>query len=121
VLTFVRTDNEGSIQSGRRFFDSMALDRLAVLTRHGRDFLTPQEYARAYRQTRGTYYDRLADGVLKRKGAAYWKYHREGLAEIGARVERGRLWAHVAAEVARMAANPGRSLKALVRSLRSHR
>jgi hypothetical protein len=118
ILTFVRTDNE-SILSGRRAFDPMALDRMAALTRHGRDFLTPEEYARVYRRTRGHYYDRLADGVLQRQGAAYWKYHRDGLAELGSRLELGRLWAHVAAEVARMAANPGRSLKALVRSLGS--
>jgi glycosyltransferase involved in cell wall biosynthesis len=116
ILTFVRTDNE-SILSGRRAFDPMALDRLAALTRHGRDFLSAEEYAWVYRRTRDHYYDRLAAGALQRQGAAYWKYHRDGLAELGLQLERGRLWTHVAAEVARMVANPGRSLKALVRSL----
>jgi glycosyltransferase involved in cell wall biosynthesis len=118
ILTFVRTDNEGSIQSGRRYFDAMALDRLAVLTRHGRSFLNPDEYRHVYRRTRSHYYSCLAVAVLRRKTSKYWEFHRSGLAELGARLERGRLARHVGLEIARLVANPGQTLMALLRSQR---
>ncbi|HEX7050955.1 MAG TPA: glycosyltransferase family 2 protein [Longimicrobiales bacterium] len=121
VLTFVRTENEGSIQSGRRGFDVMALDRLAVLHRHGRHFLDPAEYRRALRKTRANYYERLAQGLLRRKGDRFWEFHETSLAKLGMRLERGRLWRHVAKEILWLVANPGSSLSALRRKLRAAR
>lgn len=118
VLTFVRTENDGSIQSGRRGFDAMALDRLAVLLRHGHDFLSPNEYQLAFRRVRKHYYDRLAHGVLARKGPRFWDFHRSGLDKLGMRLERVRLCRHVATEMLRLVANPGSSLMSVIRRLR---
>jgi hypothetical protein len=119
VLTFVRTQNDDSIQFGRRSFETWMLDRFAVLIRHGRDFLDPSEYRATYRETRSLYYSRLAFGVIHRKGPEFWEYHRAALATVGARLERGRLARHVALEILRMASNPGQSLMALARYLKS--
>lgn len=113
VLTFVRTQNEGSIQSDRWGFFAMALDRLAVLTRHGHDFLEPDEFRRAKRTTEGFYYDRLASGLLTRKGKQFWDYHRSGLAEVGKELRTGKVVGHVILEFLRRATNPGRTLKRL--------
>jgi hypothetical protein len=121
VLTFVRTQNEGSIQSGRKRFHSMAMDRLAVLTRHGRDFLEPGEFRDAYRRTRDSYYSWLARGWLERKGPAFWEYHKSALAEIGQRVEFGRVMLHVGGMALRAVASPGHYGMALYRRLRAGR
>jgi glycosyltransferase involved in cell wall biosynthesis len=121
VLTFVRTQNEGTIQSGRRRFDTMALDRLAVLTRHGADFLEPAEFRAAYRRTQDFYYTCLARGWVERKGPAFWKYHREGLAEIGKRLEYGRVMLHVLGMGVRAVASPGHYGMAFYRRLKAGR
>jgi hypothetical protein len=119
ILTFVRTRNDGSILSARRGFDAMSLDRLAVITRHGADFLDSVEYRQAYRLTKKYYYSRLAVGVLQRKGSEFWEYHRTGLDEIGAHLEYLTLAGHVVGEVVRLLANPGHSAIALYRALRA--
>lgn len=118
VLTFVRTENEGSIQSGRWTFEAMALDRLAVVARHGKDFLGADELPRVLARTRSAYYARLAEAALRGTSAAFWDYHRRGLAEFGFRLERARLAWHIWREFLSAVANPGRSVSAMFHAAR---
>lgn len=116
VLTFVRTRNE-SIQSGRENFYAMAMDRLAVLGRHGRDFLEPEEYRKAYRRTEKEYYSRLAWGALTLKGDGFWEYHTSGLQEIGKELSYMKLARYVARELLYLAVNPGGTMMMVYRHL----
>lgn len=118
VLTFVRTRNE-SIQSGRESYYAMALDRLAVLLRHGPDFLDPGEYREAYRRTEKVYYSRLAWGAITGRRGGFWDYHRSGLSEIGKELSYPKLAGHVLREFLYLAVNPGATLMMLYRHLRS--
>lgn len=116
VLTFVRTRNE-SIQSGRESFYAMAMDRLAVVVRHGRDFLDPDEYREAYRRTEKVYYSRLAWGAITGQDRDFWDYHRSGLQEIGKELSYTKLAGYVLKELLYLVANPGNSLTMLYRHL----
>jgi len=119
ILTFVRTLNEGSIQSARpRGHDVWILDRLAVLIKHGRQFLTEGEFEGALRKTRHRYYALLAEGVLRGESPGFWEYHSNGLATFGYRIDRPRLVWHVLLQFVRRAANPGRSAMAFYRRMR---
>lgn len=118
ILTFVRTENE-SILTRIKDFDAQAIDRLVLLRRHGRDLLAPDEFEAAHARVLALYYATLARGVLARQGAAFWRFHREGLAAAGLVLDRWRLAAAVARELASRAANPGSTVGAWRRSRRS--
>jgi len=115
VLTFVRTQNEGTILSGRRAFDGLELTRLAVLTRHGPKLLDPEEYHLAHRRTSGDYYNQLGRGWLAGAGTEFWAYHRAGLAELRMKLEYWRLAIHVLGILIRALGSPGHYLMAAVR------
>jgi hypothetical protein len=82
VLAFLRTDNI-SIMSAARRFNPDPLDHLIALERYGPRVLTAEEHERQHRNEWRAYLGFLGESVLRRREPAFWKYHREGLAQGG--------------------------------------
>jgi glycosyltransferase involved in cell wall biosynthesis len=111
VLTFVRTEND-SILSKIKGYDAQALDRVAMLERHGSAFLPAAELAAVRARTLDRYYEGLALGALGRGSAAYWDFHRRGLASVGLSIDRGRLAGALLRELTGRAVHPLRTWRA---------
>jgi glycosyltransferase involved in cell wall biosynthesis len=82
ILSYLR-QRPDSIMGSARTLDPEPLDRLVIVTRYGSRFLDPAEHARCLGEARRDYYRYLAAAWLGRREAAYWDYHRKGLATIG--------------------------------------
>lgn len=113
VLTFLRTENE-SILSRIRGFDAQTLDRVVLLQRHGRDFLSADEFDAAERRLSARHYAALAQGALRRAPEAFWRFHREGLESAGLKLHRGRLAQAIGRELVSRAAHPLQTVRRLL-------
>lgn len=90
VLTYTRRHNEAVTSMARRLNTQKASHYLHVV-RYGRDFLSPEEYARRTKKARQTYYRFMAKDLLqtvfnreaRARSRAFWNYHRGALAELG--------------------------------------
>ncbi len=114
VLSFLRVDDES--RSGTvRDFGPHLLDKLIVVTKFGRDFLDPEEFLEVDRRTRGEYLRILGDAILTRRSAAFWRYHRDGLATVGLPIGWRQLWRPVLTELADRVFNPKKTLGRFLR------
>jgi glycosyltransferase involved in cell wall biosynthesis len=86
VLTFSRRDNE-SISNRIRPYNYLALFRLQAVVLYAREFLTPFEYKLCLQDAERQYFLFLGKSALKRKPAAFWEFHRKGLAVIGYKLD----------------------------------
>src|SRR5262245_7587283 len=82
ILTYVRRE-DSSLWGSAETFHPRALIRVIMLRRYGATYLDPGEYRRHLADAEGSYYRTLARSWLIRREPAFWKYHREGLANAG--------------------------------------
>ncbi len=90
VLCFWRYQ-EDSISGSARDLDWETLDNYVSLCKYGRTFLDDKERARRLREHERHYYNVLAEGLVRLRGADFWRYHRKGLAASGIEVRWTRL------------------------------
>ena len=105
VLSFLRTENESRMRAVRDYFPE-SLDKFIVVTKFGRDFLDPEEFARVYQHARKSYFRELGAATLTQRDPAFWEYHRTGLATIGYDLRRSRLWPYTLRALAEVVLNP---------------
>jgi glycosyltransferase involved in cell wall biosynthesis len=110
VLAFLRTDNI-SIMSAVRRFNPDPLDHLLVLERYGPKTLTAEEYALQRGREWRAYMGFLGESVLRRREPAFWKYHREGLAQGGHALGWRQLLPATVRAAGRLALEPLRGLR----------
>ena len=114
VLSFVRTDNV-SVTSAVRAFNPTILDLVIVLERYGRQVMSPEEFERVNGRAWRGYRSYLGKSLLQRRGEAFWKYHRDGLATVGLSLQRRELVPHAVRAMAELMLNPNTALETLRR------
>jgi glycosyltransferase involved in cell wall biosynthesis len=82
ILTFTRTQNESNATFTDRM-NSLHLCNLMELREYGLLCLNEQEYRDRLASRLTQYYQVLAEGLLQRRGRAYWEYHRSALRQLG--------------------------------------
>jgi len=87
ILTFIRTENE-SISSRVKDYNPNALDKYIIVKKYGSVFLTESEYKQCLRETTQRYYTFLATRLLERTSKSFWRYHGDGLAQIGEKINK---------------------------------
>ena len=87
VLSFLRVGNEG-ISSAVKNFGPGALDHYIIVRRYALAFLDAPEASQVTKQAKRDYYRQLARAAIRLRGAAFWKYHREGLKTLGESLDR---------------------------------
>lgn len=118
ILSYLRVDN-GSITGRRMSFNPWLLGKLLFVRTYGEWYLEPAEYRRCLRSLTRRYHNYLGEAVLRRRGAAFWEFHMEGLATIGDRLTSGGLAIHTSRAAARLALNPiatGKRLRERIQS-----
>jgi glycosyltransferase involved in cell wall biosynthesis len=83
VLTYSRRDNESIISSVRSFGLEFFL-HFSMLTAHGRNFLSEEEYRQCFILAEREYFSFLGRKAcaLHRESNAFWEFHRTGLASV---------------------------------------
>jgi len=81
LLTFSRRDNESIISPMRRFMLTF-LVQLEMLVRHGRDYLSEEEYNRCLYAKERNYFIFLCKCALQGRSPEFWDFHRHGLATL---------------------------------------
>lgn len=82
VLTFTRRHGASGTAASARFGAPM-LGRLALLRRHGRDFLTEEEWHRRTHEILARYGRFLLRSLVTGREKAFWEYHARALAAAG--------------------------------------
>jgi glycosyltransferase involved in cell wall biosynthesis len=110
VLCFIRTQ-EDSITGKTRDLSDTALDRLIIVKKYGRLFLSAAEFDECLHLTQRWYDDELGRRWLAERmgkpSGDFWDFHRRGLATIGETIERNRLVRAAARILADKLLNPG--------------
>lgn len=114
VLSYLRIGNE-SVSLPVHTFAPDELDRYIVVQRYASNFLEEAEAAALKSEVRRCYYRILARQALKLREPAFWRYHRKGLATLGETLDGRSLAAQLAMELLWLAANPGVTLRHVLR------
>lgn len=117
VLTFSRID-KASIGGGVKSYEPLLLDRLRRLRSLGRRYLSADEYSRHLVQQERAYRRFLAEAWLRRREPAFWDFHRRGLAQVGAEIDRSRFLRDAIPVLLHYALRPGTVVRALLRRAR---
>ncbi|HTY84407.1 MAG TPA: glycosyltransferase family 2 protein [Silvibacterium sp.] len=117
VLAYLRMD-DNSISGSVKNLHPQTLDRYIVVQRYAPVFLNPAEAMSLKRASKREYYAELAHALLRFRGKPFWRYHAEGLARIGERIDWPYLLITAAGTVVSMAVNPGHTIRRLFRYLR---
>jgi len=86
------------------------LDRYLIMQRYGTVFLEADEAARLKKSSRRGYYRLLARETLRLRDRSFWQYHKDGLSELGEKLDRPYLALQVGMELLRIVSNPGRTI-----------
>jgi len=117
VLSLMRIDNPGRMTRVRTYYP-YALDKFIVVTKYGRKYLSPAEFAQVDAFSRSGYFRLLGQAYFTRRNPDFWRYHREGLATIGYQLRWYRLWRYLALALIDLIGNPKMTLGRMVRALR---
>ena len=115
VLT-VTGAREGSRITDSRRINTLAASKLRLLTIHGRDFLTPEEFARCLDESVSDYYWYLAGSFVRGRDKSFWEHHESALRDAGVGFSRVRLARTVIARIGAAALSPRESLEQLARA-----
>lgn len=114
VLTVTRV-REGSRMTVSRRVNTLAASKLSQLTTHGRDFLSPEEFAWCLDRSVSEYYWYLAGSFVRGRDRAFWEYHKGALQAAGVGFSRVRLAKTVIARIGAAGLNPKDSIQQLLR------
>jgi len=120
VLSYLRIV-DGSISNRRRSYAPLLLDRVIVLRRFGRDFLSEDEYAEALGASERKLMQFLGASLLKGREAALWQYHAGGYSQLGLRFPWLRVLVSAASQVLDLGLNPKSTVERAIESLRRSR
>jgi glycosyltransferase involved in cell wall biosynthesis len=113
LLTFNRRDNGGHWERIEGF-EPLATHNLMLLVQHGSAFIEPPELERHLTLMKKNYYFMLSENALRRRGKAFWDFHRNAMAHIGWQLERPRLAWGTTKRLADMILNPKRTVERLL-------
>jgi glycosyltransferase involved in cell wall biosynthesis len=108
VLTYSRRDNE-SILSQIRPFKFLLFSRLALLTAHGRNYLSEGEYKHCLKDAEWKYFYFLGESALQGRDPKFWEFHRTRLASLNYTLDSALLTKWVFRVLLDYAGNPKRT------------
>ncbi|MGB9716148.1 MAG: glycosyltransferase family 2 protein [Thermodesulfovibrionales bacterium] len=82
ILSFTRRENEAMTTFARRV-NSYILGDLIILKKYGPIYLSEDEFKQSLNISIKNYYRFLAKSIFKKKGKEFWKFHKNGLKELG--------------------------------------
>lgn len=118
LLTYERRHRATITHSIARRLNTYLLAHMKMLKTYGPVYLTPREYDCVVRERMAAYYKYLSRALLTPARHQVWKFHTEGLADLGFPVQRHRLVRAMLGAAARATVSPVSTTKKLVRLVR---
>jgi len=119
VLSFTRVHEDSVSAKHARVLGTSDLEGLAMLIKHGPDFLTQRELNRLLRKHWRAYQHFLFRSLFNGKGKKIWRYHRSSWLTLGIRMRPGHVAKTIAVGAAMCAIHPIDSLNRLTRLIRA--
>jgi glycosyltransferase involved in cell wall biosynthesis len=82
VLFFVREHEQSLTSSNVRSFNKFIYNNLDLLIKYGPIFLTPEEYAKRYKEQISQYYHFLARSIFELREREFWRFHKDALQQL---------------------------------------
>jgi glycosyltransferase involved in cell wall biosynthesis len=117
VLSYQRVDSE-SIMGQRRSYQPHLLDRLIILDRFGKHFLSAEELSAACTQIERTLVRFLARSLMRGQSAEFWRYQEGGYRTMGRSLPRLKMFLSIVDQILDVVLNPKRALEAVLARLR---
>jgi glycosyltransferase involved in cell wall biosynthesis len=112
TMTRVRDGSRITLAASANTFAASGLNQLA---KHGRDFLSPEEFAECLDRSVSEYYWYLAGSFVRGRDRAFWEYHKRALQAAGVGFSRVRLARTVIARIGAAGLHPKDSIQQLAR------
>ena len=116
VLSYMSVDPE-SIMGKRRSYSPHLLDRLIILERYGREFLSTAEFADEHRRSELELIRFLGHSFLHRREAEFWRYQKQGFANMGRAWPRAKILASALNQALDLVLNPKFLFDSVLRKL----
>lgn len=115
VLTFIR-EHDNSVSSNKALPVNMfLLSNLEMLIDFGAEYLTPTEYEQRCKEKFKEYYRFLARSLFRLREKDFWKFHRNGLYNIGHQLS---TWRLLSATLKELVGNAGSSVKTILSAIK---
>ena len=116
ILSFSRV-RDGSLTSFSQSHNTYLPYGLYILMKYGPQYLGEKELKRRLREKFGDYYGYLGAEIFKRRGANFWKFHKEKLSELGHPLNKLRLGVAAFAYGLDLVLNPKSTLEKVTRRI----
>jgi glycosyltransferase involved in cell wall biosynthesis len=116
VLTFTR-DHSASETSFCSRFGTDYLGTLEILTKHGKTYLSDEEYKRCLKKAWNDYYEFLAERVIHNTAKDFWRFHRKELKRIDYSLSVGKVAKGLLANLCDLLFNPYKTSQRIIRKL----
>lgn len=83
VLTFIREHEQSVTSTAVSSFKKLLLSNLDLLAKYGPVYLSPEEYKKRLKQKLTEHYRFLARSLFMLRSKVFWKYHKNGIQQIG--------------------------------------
>ncbi|HEX4074008.1 MAG TPA: glycosyltransferase family 2 protein [Candidatus Acidoferrales bacterium] len=114
ILSFERI-HEGALNHEQMRLNAFLLNRVIFLVEYGKTYLEQREWKQRFEELLQEYYQYLALAVVNRFPARFWDHHKRRLAEVGLKIEAGRLAKCVSLKMIDLALNPKQTFEKVVR------
>lgn len=85
VLTYTRRHNE-SVTSKVNYFDTKRKENLGIHLKYGREYLSEDQFNIRKKIMISAYYKFLINNLFSRKGLDFWRFHKNGLQDVGVNI-----------------------------------
>jgi hypothetical protein len=121
VLTYARVHPGSLTVRVARRLNTYLLGHLRILTTYGPVYFSAEEYARILEERLEAYYTYLARVLLAPNRRETWRFHRDGLRDLGLPVAPRRLVQAMLRQLAQAALDPSAATRKVVRLVRASR
>jgi hypothetical protein len=120
ILAFSRSRDD-SLTSFSRSFNTYLPYGLYILIKYGPRYLDETQVKRRIREKLNDYYGYLGAQVFKWRGAKFWNFHRQKLAELGNSLSMRRLVSSAIAYIMKLMLNPMRTFEEAAQRVKERR
>jgi glycosyltransferase involved in cell wall biosynthesis len=117
ILSCTRWENLSSVTTGVAGFGMIRLMRYITVKKYGARYLGESEFLSSLSGAEHDYYRLLASSVAMGRGTKFWKYHADGLEQIGERIDWRRIILLQFPRLLDLVGNPKTALETLCRRL----
>jgi glycosyltransferase involved in cell wall biosynthesis len=118
ILSFERVHDEATTAAVAAN-NSQLLDRLRILSALGPGFLSATEQERRLNEQLAGYFGVLADGCFNFRDSAFWRLHKDGLADLGYSIYDPRFARAIGGKFLDLTLNPKATTEKIVRRVKS--